>query len=426
MLITSRPRGTKDILPDESGKWQYLESLARDTCRRYAYKEARSPIFEHTELFMRGVGDTTDVVEKQMFTFNDRGGRSMTLRPECTTSMVRMYLEEGIHAAPQPTKIYYIGPMFRHENPQAGRYRQFNQFGLEVFGSVDPAVDAEVIVLAVDYLHRLNLNALRVELNNIGCPECRTEYREKLKTYFREYLTDLCDDCRNRLERNPLRIFDCKNEKCAQVAAKAPLMNDALCGNCADHFSKVQEYLTQLGIDYTINPKLVRGLDYYTKTVFEIVSTDLGAQNTLCGGGRYDGLIELCGGDPTPGIGFAMGMERILLVLEKQGFTFPPVNDLDIFLVTMGEDAKKAAVSLADGLRKQGYSVDIDYLNRSIKGQMKYANKMGAKTVAIIGSDELAAGAVSLKDMLGGTQIQVAFVDIGSKLGELLGGRDNA
>ena len=328
-MLTSGPRGTKDILPSVSGQWQYIEGKIREICNLFSYKEIRTPIFEHTELFLRGIGDTTDIVEKEMYTFTDRGERSLTLRPENTAAVVRAYLENKLYADNQLAKLFYIGPMFRYDRPQAGRYRQFHQFGIEAIGLSNPAVDAEIITLAVQFLQKLGLTELNLQLNSVGCPKCRPVYREKLQEFLQDKVEDLCNDCKSRYDRNPMRILDCKNEKCTALSQGAPEMIECLCDDCGTHFNKLKELLTATNISYNLNPRLVRGLDYYTKTAFEIQYEPLGAQSAVCGGGRYDGLIGECGGNDTPAIGFAIGIERVLLAFvntPQECVLFNPFN----------------------------------------------------------------------------------------------------
>ncbi|MBP2663490.1 MAG: hisS [Firmicutes bacterium] len=403
-MLTTGPRGTKDILPDNSGHWQYVEKIIREVCHNFAYQEIRTPVFEHTELFLRGIGDTTDIVEKEMYTFTDRAKRSITLRPENTASVVRSYLENKLYSGPQPTKLFYIGPMFRYDRPQAGRYRQFHQFGVEAIGAQGPAIDAEVISLAVGFLNKLGLSELKLLINSVGCPNCRPVYRTKLQEFFREKLPHLCSDCQSRYDRNPMRILDCKNETCAEYSQGAPHMLDCLCEECSSHFAGLQELLTAAGIHFMINPRLVRGLDYYTKTAFEIQYSPLGAQSAVCGGGRYDGLIAECGGQPTPGIGFAIGVERVLLALEKQELLPKFTNAIDVFVAPLGTETRAAAFQLLTEMRRAGIAADMDFMNRSLKAQMKYANKYPAKYVALIGEDELAEQKVMLKNMETGSQ----------------------
>ncbi len=352
--------------------------------------------------------DTTDVVEKQMYTFEDRGKRSLSLRPEGTTSAVRMYLEEKLYAGPQPVKIYYVGPMFRAENPQAGRLRQFTQFGVEAFGSSAPSIDVEIIALAMDFLKGFSLPDLSLHINSIGCPQCRKEYRAKLVSYLQQGEGKLCSDCRSRLDRNPLRVLDCKVDTCKEVAAGAPMMLDNLCNECQVHFNEVKSGLTDLGIEYVIDGGLVRGLDYYTRTVFEVIGNTAGSQSTICGGGRYDGLIELCGGDPSPGIGFALGIERLILALENAGYQFPPSEKVQVFLVTMGDSAHRQGFKLLQSIRQAGISADIDHLQRGVKAQMKAAVKDQARFAIIIGDDELANNTVVLKDLAASSQELIA------------------
>lgn len=407
--MTSGPRGAKDILPGTVEQWQQFECLIREICRRYNYREIRTPIFEHTELFQRGVGETTDIVEKEMYTFSDRGGRSITLRPEGTAAVVRSFIENKIYAEPQPTKLYYMGPMFRYDRPQAGRYRQFHQFGVEAIGADGPAIDAEIIALAVNVLRELGLADLQVFINSVGCPACRPVYRETLQQFLRDKAAGLCGDCQSRFDRNPMRILDCKNPECGKLTAGAPSVAECLCPECEEHFDRLKDLLNRIGITYSVNPRLVRGLDYYTKTAFEIQYPPLGAQSAVCGGGRYDGLIAQCGGDSTPGIGFGMGIERVLLALEKQGLINQNAQTVDIFLAAMGPDAYSAAFSLLLKLRAAGLSAEIDYLQRSLKAQMKYAAKLPARFVAILGEEELAEQAVSLRDMQSGEQAKVPF-----------------
>lgn len=411
-MLTTRPRGTGDILPGEVGKWQFLELTIRQICTEYGYSEIRTPIFEHTELFERGVGETTDIVEKEMYTFKDRGERSITLRPEGTASAVRAYLENKMYAGPQPVKEYYIGPMFRYDRPQAGRFRQFHQFGVEVFGSNDPALDAEVMAMAMELYGRLGLKNLELHINSVGCSRCRAVLREKLQEYFRPNLNNFCPNCQSRFERNPLRILDCKSERCQELGQGAPTTLDCLCAECEEHFRLTRAYLDTLGVPYILDNRLVRGLDYYTQTAFEIMASDIGAQSSIGGGGRYNGLIEACGGPPTPGIGYALGLERIILTMEKQGIKFPSSGKLDVYVVAADAAACAEAFKLLFKLRSAGFASDKDYLGRSLKAQMKYAGKIEARFVAILGSTELERGVVSLKDMSTGKQEEINFVEL--------------
>ncbi len=403
-MLTTRPRGTNDILTGEVEKWQYLESQFHRICYEYGYSEIRTPIFEHTELFLRGVGDTTDIVEKEMYTFTDRGDRSITLRPEGTASVVRAYLEDRLYAGPQPVKLFYSGPMFRYDRPQAGRFRQFHQVGVEVFGSHDPAVDAEVMAMAMNFYGRLGLKNLELHINSVGCPGCRPVLRQKLQDFFRPRLEGMCKNCRDRFIKNPLRILDCKEKRCREAGIGAPTTIDCLCEKCANHFELVKKYLELLNISYILDDRLVRGLDYYTHTAFEMMVPGIGAQSSIGGGGRYNGLVETCGGPPTPGIGYALGVERIILAMEHQGIAMPDLPRVSVFVVTTGQEAFAQAFQLLFKLRSAGISADKDYLNRSLKAQMKYAGKAGARYVVIIGDEELQRGVVQVRDMSTGTQ----------------------
>ena len=405
------PRGTKDILPDTVAQWTHVEKVIRELCARYGYHEIRTPIFEHTELFLRGIGETTDVVEKEMYTFTDRGERSLTLRPENTASVVRSYLQNKLYAADALVKLFYIGSMFRYDRPQAGRYREFHQFGVEALGEASPAVDAEIIVLAVEFLRALGLQELKLHLNSVGCPKCRPVYRERLQEFFRPHLEELCTDCRSRFERNPLRLLDCKNEHCHALAEDAPRITDCLCDECRTHFAEVQSYLTAAGVPFELDANLVRGLDYYTKTAFEVKYTPLGAQSAVAGGGRYDGLVEEVGGPPTPGIGFAVGLERVLLALEKQGLLPENQEAVDVFVVALGEEAQLPAFKLLRELRAAKLSAAMDFAGRSMKAQMKQANKKNARFVAILGEDEVKEASALLKDMKTSEQKKLALKD---------------
>ena len=403
-------------MPDSIGQWTYVEGKVREICQRFGYKEIRTPLFEHTELFQRGIGDTTDVVEKEMYTFMDRGGRSITLRPENTAAAVRAYLQNKLYADNALTKLFYIGSMFRYDRPQAGRYREFHQFGVEALGEINPAVDAEIIILAVRFLESLGLKNLELSLNSVGCPKCRPVYREKLQEFFRDKKDGLCEDCQSRYDRNPMRILDCKNEQCQKLSVGAPEITDCLCEECQEHFSKVQAYLKTAGISFKLDPRLVRGLDYYTKTAFEVKYAPLGAQSAVAGGGRYDGLIEEIGGSPTPAVGFAVGLERVLLALEQQKL-LPEMSDaVDVFVVALGEAAQTAAFQLLMELRAAGLSAAMDFAGRSMKAQMKQANKANARFVAILGEDEVREGAVTLRDMQSSEQEKVTREEIINKL----------
>ncbi len=424
-MLTRAPKGTKDILPSESYSWQYVEEKIRQIARLYGYREIRTPIFEHTDLFVRSVGDTTDIVQKEMFTFEDKGKRSITLKPEGTAGVVRAYIEHSLYAEPQPIKVYYITPCFRHERPQAGRQRQFNQFGVEVFGGKEASLDAEIISLAVKLFDSLAIKGLKVNLNSIGCPDCRGPYHEKIKEYLGDNINSLCKSCSDRYEKNPLRILDCKEEGCKALIAGIPLILDNLCDECKDHFDQVKAFLDAKGIDYQINPLIVRGLDYYTKTVFEIISDSLGAQSTVCGGGRYDGLVEECGGPKTPGIGFAIGLERLMMILEAQKAIDIIEEPMDIYIATIGDMARLKASDLISALRKKGISADMDHVGRSIKAQFKYAGKQGYKFVCTIGENELTTGDLRIKNMKEGKEDSIRIESLLDYLIKQLGGSSN-
>lgn len=398
-IITNAPRGTQDILPGQSSKWQYIEKTALDTAGEFGFHEIRVPTFEHTELFCRSVGDATDVVQKEMYTFCDKGNRSITLRPEGTAGVMRAMLQNGLLAGALPVKASYVVNCFRYEKPQAGRLREFHQFGVEMAGAAAPVSDAQVIALAKAIFDRLGIRDLALELNSIGCPECRPKYHQALKAYFEGHKEELCETCQGRLETNPMRILDCKSPVCQKIAAGAPKITEYLCEECAAHFREVQEHLEMMGIAFTVNPSIVRGLDYYTRTVFEFVSSGIGAQGTVCGGGRYDGLIETLGGQPTPSIGFAMGLERLLLVMEQQGCSFPPDRPCAIYFGSMGREASKKAAWLCMGLREAGFYAECDLMGRSVKAQMKYADKLGAEYSCIIGENEMQQGKATIKRM---------------------------
>ena len=405
-------KGTHDILPEEVYKWDYMEGVIRDVCARYGYKEIRTPIIEATELFQRGIGDTTDVVTKEMYTFTDRGNRSVTLRPENTASAVRAYLEHKMYGDQQVHKMFYIGSMFRYDRPQAGRYREFHQFGLEVLGASSPLADAGVIAMACEIFHKLGLRDLDLHLNSIGDKNCRPAYRQKLIEFFEGKKDQLCDDCRERLYKNPLRILDCKEEGCKKASVGAPEITDYLCDDCHAKFEAVKHYLDGLGISYTVDPRLVRGLDYYTNTAFEIQYPPLGAQSAVCGGGRYDGLVEEIGGPSTPGIGFAIGLERLLLALEMQNLIPAPKSQQRVYIAALGEDAVAEGFKIQEELRGLGVLTDMDLQGRSLKGQMKQAGKLDSQFTVIIGSNELEKGAAAVKNMADGTQEDIPFAEV--------------
>jgi len=410
--MINAPRGTNDILPPESAKWNYLELKAKYIFDLYNYDEIRTPIFEYTELFQRGIGEATDIVEKEMYTFEDKSGRSLTLRPEGTASVVRSFLENKIYGQAQPTKYFYIGPMFRYERPQAGRYRQFYQLGVEVFGTQDPMVDAEVIAVGMHYMDILGLKDLQLYINSIGCPDCRPQYLDNLTEYLNDNKEDLCDDCQNRINKNPLRVLDCKNESCQTVIKNAPKIIDHLCEECETHFNSLQNNLKSINIDYEIDTTLVRGLDYYTKTAFEVKYEGLGAQDTIFGGGRYDKLAEEIGSKDVPGIGFALGIERLLLTLDKQEIEIPIDKSIDIYLTTIGQKAKIASFELLEKFRKKGIKAEIDYQDRSVGGQMKSADRMNATYTVIIGENELESGKATVRNMKDGEEQEIKLESI--------------
>ncbi|MFM1652418.1 histidine--tRNA ligase [Brevibacillus sp. B_LB10_24] len=399
------PRGTQDIMPGTVELWHYVEQKIRDLCRRFNYHEIRTPIFEHTELFQRGVGETTDIVEKEMYSVEWRGEGGLTLRPEGTAGVVRSYVEKKLYGAPnQPTKVYYLGPMFRHERPQAGRFRQFTQFGIEAIGAVDPAIDAETIAVAIRLYQELGLKGLSVELNSVGTLEDRARHRVELVAFLNNVRSELCEDCQSRIDRNPLRVLDCKNAKCQALTKDAPSILDYLSEESAAHFAAVQSYLTDLEIPFTVNPRLVRGLDYYTQTAFEIKMAEIGAVETLCGGGRYNGLVAELGGEDMPGVGFALSIERLLLALEKQGVELPVDTAIDCYVVIQTPEAKRQTFRLLDQLRSAGLTAEMDYLDRKMKAQLKAADRLQARYTLIIGEAELQAGTVVVKEMGTGEQ----------------------
>ena len=408
-LITKAIKGTKDVLPSESYKNQYIEATCLGVAENFGYKEMRTPVFEHTELFQRGVGDTTDVVQKEMYTFDDKGGRSITLRPEGTAGAARSFLENGLSNEALPQKICYLTSCYRYEKPQTGRLREFHQFGIECFGAASPLADAEMIALAKQIFDELGVKDLHLEINSIGCPKCRAEYHKALKEYFTSRIDELCDTCRDRLDRNPMRILDCKSPVCSEIAKDAPVVLDYLCDECREHFEKTKSYLDASNIEYIVNPQIVRGLDYYTKTVFEFVSDSIGSQGTVCGGGRYDGLIEELGGQHTPSLGFGMGLERLQLVMEAQGCEFPEPSRPDLFIVAMGDKATLKAIEIAKDMRDEGYSVVYDLNGRSLRAQMKYADKCNAKYNVVIGDNEVDTKTAILKDMATGEQSEISL-----------------
>lgn len=401
-LITRAIKGTQDILPAQVHNNQFIENTMLEIAGKFGFKEIRTPVFEHTELFTRSVGDTTDVVQKEMYTFNDKGGRSITLRPEGTAGAVRAFLEHGLFNEAYPQKVCYLTSCYRYERPQAGRLREFHQFGAECFGSSSPAADGEMIALANEIFAFLGIKNLKLELNSIGCPQCRATYHAALKAYFDTNKSELCGTCLDRLDRNPMRILDCKSPVCTAIAKDAPVMLDYICEDCAEHFKSVKQYLDAMKISYSINPRIVRGLDYYTRTVFEFVSDEIGAQGTVCGGGRYDGLVEEVGGPSVPSLGFALGLERLLLLMKAQGIELPKPAACELYIASVGEKAYLQAAALTHQLRTSGVNAQFDVVGRSVKAQMKYADKIAAVYSMVLGDDELEKGEASLKKMESG------------------------
>lgn len=409
-------KGTNDILPSDSYKWQFVENRMLETAKLFGFQEIRIPVFEHTEVFTRSVGDTTDVVQKEMYTFDDKGGRSITLRPEFTAGVIRSAIEKGLVNGALPLKTCYIGGCYRYEKPQAGRLREFHQFGVECIGASAPNADAEVIALAKQVLDSIGIEKISLEINSIGCPECRKNFQNALKEHFYKNIESLCDTCKDRLERNPMRILDCKSPICKKICEDAPVVIDYLCEDCANHFEMVKKHLDAAGIEYTVNPHIVRGLDYYTRTVFEFVSGDIGAQSTVCGGGRYDGLIAQMGGPQTASLGFAMGIERLMMVLESQQTELPKTNDCDLYIVTMGENASLKASELCNDLRVDGFKVQTDINSRGLKAQMKYANKIGAQYTLVLGDTEVDSGKAKLKNMETGEETEISLGTLSQEL----------
>lgn len=408
-LVADAIKGTQDLLPKQAYKWQYIEKKTNQVAKQFDFKQIRTPVFEKTELFQRGVGDTTDVVQKEMYTFDDKGGRSITLRPEGTAGAMRSILEHGLFNEALPIKAFYNTSCYRYEKPQAGRLREFHQFGIECIGAPAPSADAEVIILADTILKELGIKNISLQINSIGCPECRAKYTQALKEYFSNYTDTLCETCNSRLERNPMRILDCKSPVCKDITKDAPVILDYLCEECNEHFEKVKSYLDSAQIEYIINPQIVRGLDYYTKTVFEFITTEIGAQGAVCAGGRYDGLAEELGGPKLPSLGFAMGIERILILMEKQGCEFPEDSAPEIYIAPMGEKATEYAIKLCKDIRESGYIVVTDYSGRGLKAQMKYANKIGAKYSIVIGDNEIENKTATLKDMINSKTFDVSL-----------------
>lgn len=408
-LITKSVKGTQDVLPKESYKWQFIEKIMREEANAHSFKEIRTPVFEHTELFQRSVGDTTDVVQKEMYTFNTKGEDSITLRPEGTAGSARAILEHGVYNDGYPIKAYYFTSCYRYEKPQKGRLREFHQFGMEVYGAASYFADAEVICAADSIFKRLGVKGLNLEINSIGCPNCRANYHKALKEYFAEHTSELCETCLSRLEKNPMRILDCKSPICSKIAEKAPTVLDYICDDCREHFEGVKKCLDSVGIEYTVNPTIVRGLDYYTRTVFEFVSSSIGAQGTVCGGGRYDGLIEELGGQHTPSLGYAIGIERLLLLLEAQGIEIPAAPTCDIYIAGLGEKAQLKSFELVKTIRSSSLSAECDIVGRSLKAQMKYADKIGAKFSIVLGDSEIESGKAQLKNMETGEKAEISL-----------------
>ncbi|MHC1683349.1 MAG: histidine--tRNA ligase [Clostridiaceae bacterium] len=406
-MAIQAPKGTKDLLPQDSYKWSYLENMLREIAGTYGCREIRTPIFEHTELFIRGVGETTDVVQKEMYTFEDKGGRSVTLKPEGTAPAVRAFIESSLFNEVQPTKMFYFTPVFRYENVQKGRLRQHHQFGVEVFGSKDASLDTELISLAMRVYETLGVKGLELNINNIGCPECRPKYNEALKKYLQEKHDELCETCKTRFDKNPLRILDCKVEKCKGITKDAPTILEYLCDDCNNHFEDLKKYLSAMNINYKIDPRIVRGLDYYTKTVFEIINKDI----TVCGGGRYDNLIKQVGGPAVPAVGFGMGLERLNMTLEEEGIEIPKPAHIELYIASMDENSKIEAVKIANTLRRLGVKVEIDHMGKSVKAQMKYANKVEALYSLVLGETEVTDRVAKLKRMSDGEQFDINLDD---------------
>ncbi len=407
------PKGTKDVLPFESYKWHYLENAAREVAQYFGYKEIRTPVFENTELFLRGVGDTTDIVNKEMYTFIDKGGRSMTLKPEGTAGVARSFIENGLDSnMALPIKMYYITPVFRYEKPQSGRLREHHQFGVELFGSQSPIADVEVISLVKNLFDRLKITEVKLYINSIGCPKCRNNYSEALKKYYGEHIKDICPTCVERLEKNPLRLLDCKVESCASIGKDAPIVLDYLCDDCKEHLDKVCSLLSCVKIEYEINPRIVRGLDYYTRTVFEFVSTAIGSQGTVCGGGRYNNLVEEIGGKSVPAVGFGMGLERLIMVMESANLSLGEDNTAQIYIAPLGEPQYTKAVELVDCLRKNNVAAITDLMGKSLKAQLKYADKAGVKYVLVLGENEVAEDKAVLKNMLSKENAEIKLSEL--------------
>jgi len=408
-MLSKAPKGTSDILPSQIDYWYYIENIIKEVLQTYGYREIRTPAFEHTELFVRGIGETTDIVNKEMFNFQDRKGRSLTLRPEGTAPVVRAFLEHNMSRENPLAKLFYLGNMFRCEKPQAGRYRQFNQFGLEAIGSQSPLIDAEIILASLEIYEKIGLTDLKLVMNSVGCRKCRPNYLEALKEYFKDRKELLCSDCRERYDKNPLRILDCKKKQCQIEIKNSPTIFDYLCEDCREHFQKLKEFLDSIGVVYQVNPLLVRGLDYYTKTAFEIISGELGSQNAIGGGGRYDYLVEELGGKHTPAVGFAAGIERMIVTLQKQGVKIPSWEGLKVFVATVSTEDYSSALKIVKQIRENGVSTEMDFLDKSLKAQLRLANKLNVSYVLIVGQEELKEQKVTIKNMSNGQQEKVAI-----------------
>ena len=415
-MLTNAPKGTKDMLPQDAYKWKYVRNAFADICAKYGFKQIATPVFEHTELFKRGVGDTTDIVQKEMYTFTDFGNRSITLRPEGTSPVVRSFVEHKAYADPQPTKYFYDISCFRYEKPQSGRLRQFHQFGIETFGTDNMLADAEVISLGYEFLNSMGIKDIELRINSIGCPKCREKHRAALREFLADKYDDLCDTCKDRYERNPLRILDCKSPVCQELVQGAPVMLDYLCDDCRNAFEELKQNLEAMNIEYVVDPGIVRGLDYYTKTAFEFVTTSIGAQGTVCGGGRYDHLVEEIGGPATPGVGFGLGKERLLLTMEACGVEIPEPAGADVFIAVMGDEAKAAGLKLMRELRQNGLAVQMDIMGRNIKNQFKYANRIHASKTVVIGQDELENDSFTIKNMETSEQVTVPMGSLAEEL----------
>ena len=416
-MAIQAPKGTKDMLPQEAYKWHFVENKLKGIAKTYGFREIRTPIFENTELFIRGVGETTDVVQKEMYTFDDKGGRSITLKAEGTAPSVRAFIEKSLYADAQPTKMYYFTPVFRYENVQHGRLRQHHQFGVEVFGGAAASLDAEVISLAMRAFKEFGIQGLKLKINSIGCPTCRKKYNYALMSFLKENYDSLCATCKTRYEKNPMRILDCKEKRCKEITKDAPLIIDYICDECKNHFEDLKAYLTALNIDFEVDPYIVRGLDYYTKTVFEIVNSEI----TVCGGGRYDALIKSIGGPDMPSVGFGMGLERLIMTLEKEGIEIPVPTYMDLYVGAIGDDSKRAALAIVNRLREYGVCGECDHMQRSVKAQMKYANKMGARFTMILGEDELKTSKATLKRMSDGETFEVSLDEL-EKIKDIING----